>query len=65
MTLQRYIEKGTDGMLHLMSHFFANFIYECLGIDQAEDIPLDRIKEEILKNNKNAKLLKMFCGADI
>ena len=54
-------EEG-DEFVNEMSEFFADFIFETVGFDKDDEIPMDHIKNTILSECEGAELLSMFCG---
>ncbi len=54
-----------DGFLDMLCEFFTCLIFEAVGIDIEDEIPLKTIKNTIVKGGKESELLSMFCGADI
>ncbi len=49
----------------MLCEYFTKFIFNAVDIDIDDEIPMEKIKETILLENKDSDLLCMFCGADI
>ena len=49
----------------MLCEYFTKFIFNAVDIDIDDEIPMEKIKETILLENKDSDLVCMFCGADI
>lgn len=49
----------------MLCDYFTKLIFETLGVNKDEDIPMEKIKQTILDGGQNSELLSMFCGADL
>ena len=47
LCLKKYIQVEDQGFVKVIADYFAKFIFQVCEIDQADEIPIDRIKELI------------------
>lgn len=62
-----YIQNNQDDcqLLDMLCDYFTKLIFETLGVNKDDDIPMEKIKQTILDGGQNSELLSMFCGADL
>jgi len=63
--LGKFIQNDQDGFLDDLCEYYTKLIFNSIGIDISEEIPLQAIKQAILSRSEESQLLAMFCGADI
>lgn len=70
MSLMRFSSPEVEEFIDEMAGHFTRYIFESMETDIDDDIPMERIKEEIFKKGKDSldektkKLLIMFCNAE-
>jgi len=63
--LGKFIKTDQDGFLDDLCEYYTKLIFNAIGIDPTQEIPLQAIKQHILSRTEESQLLAMFCGADI
>lgn len=64
--LSKYINEENDPRFFKeLVHYFTKLIFNVVGFEFKDGIPLSKIKEKILAGNEESDLLCMFCGADM
>lgn len=64
--LSKFINEENDKeFFKELVDYFTKLIFNVVGFDIKEEIPLAKIKETIISGNEESDLLCMFCGADM
>lgn len=61
---QNYQPIQRKDFLSSLVDYFTKIIFQSLGYEKDQEIPLETLKEYILNGGQNAHLFAMFCGAD-
>ena len=56
---------GGNDFLDMLCEYFTRLIFEAVGVDIENEIPMGLIKKAVLEGNSESDLLCMFCGADM